>query len=204
MSFILDALRKSENERQQGAIPSISDVPTIAPNTRIPKWATGIIAALSVGVLLLGWAWWHSTGVDEADTANLQPSGLLPRSRAVSPAAMSGAVRNLAREPVADTASGSGAAAANPATQPASEAETPTLINVPPTMMELLATGMVLPEMTLELHVYSATPADRFVHINSASYREGQILSEVPRVLTITEEGVVLEYRSQNFLLLGE
>jgi general secretion pathway protein B len=71
-------------------------------------------------------------------------------------------------------------------------------------MMELLATGTVLPQMTLELHVYSRTPAQRFVRINSASYREGDVLSEGPRVVSITQEGVILDYQGQEFLLSAD
>ena len=71
-------------------------------------------------------------------------------------------------------------------------------------MMELLAAGTVLPELTLELHVYSGTLAQRFIRINSASYREGDVLSEGPRVVSITAEGVILSYRAQEFLLSAD
>ncbi len=74
----------------------------------------------------------------------------------------------------------------------------------PPTMMELLGAGTVLPEMTLELHVYSRTPAQRFIRINSASYREGDVLSEGPRVVSITQEGVILDSRGVEFLLSAD
>jgi hypothetical protein len=74
----------------------------------------------------------------------------------------------------------------------------------PPTMMEILAAGTVLPQMTLELHVFSSTAAQRFIRINSASYREGDVLSEGPRVVSITEEGVILNSRGQEFLLSAD
>ncbi len=200
MSFILDALRKSENERQQSVVPGISDVPAVTHNTRIPKWAVGVIATLSAGILVLGWAWWQSTG--DTEVADFRPNGQLPQTSTVSPAATSGAVRNLAREPVADGASQP--ASAGPVTQPVPESTTPTMVIGPQTMMELLATGTVLPELTLELHVYSATASQRFVRINSASYREGAVLSDGPRVVAITEEGVILDYREQTFLLAAD
>ncbi len=62
MSFILDALRKSENERQQSVVPGISDVPTVVHDARLPKWVLGVIATLSAGILVLGWAWWQNSG----------------------------------------------------------------------------------------------------------------------------------------------
>ncbi len=196
MSFILDALRKSENERQQSAVPGISDVPTVVHDARVPKWVLGVIATLSAGILVLGWAWWQSSG--ESNVANVRPSRVLPQAQTIPPANPAGTVRNLAREP------GAGTAPASQQTTPAPEPNIATMVIGPPTMMELLATGTVLPQMTLELHVYSRTPAQRFIRINSASYREGDVLSEGPRVVSITQEGVILDSRGQEFLLSAE
>jgi len=198
MSFILDALRKSENERQQSEVPSISDVPAVVHSTRLPTWAVASIAALSATILLLGWAWWHSTDGGEVAVADGGSIGLRPGTPAVSRPATSGAVRNLAWEPVA----ASRPAAASPASR--AVAATPTIVFGPPTMMELIVAGSILPELALELHVYSATASERFVRINSASYREGEVLAEGPRVLSITAEGVILDYRDQSFLLSAD
>ena len=198
MSFILDALRKSENERQQSEVPSISDVPAVVHSTRLPTWAVASIAALSATILLLGWAWWHSTDGGEVAVADGGSIGLRPGTPAVSRPATSGAVRNLAWETVA----ASRPAAASPAAR--AVAATPTIVFGPPTMMELIVAGSILPELTLELHVYSATASERFVRINSASYREGEVLADGPRVLSITAEGVILDYRDQSFLLSAD
>ncbi|MCZ6498127.1 MAG: general secretion pathway protein GspB [Gammaproteobacteria bacterium] len=199
MSFILDALRKSESERQQSVVPGISDVPAVVHSTRIPKWTAGVIATLSAVVLVLGWAWWHSTDSGEAEVADIRPNAQLPRTQAVAAAARSGVVRDLAREPLSEVTSQP--ASASLLTQPVRESTSPTMVIGPWTIAELRATGMVLPDLTLELLVYSATASERFVRINSASYREGEVLSEGPRVLTITAEGVILDYRDRSFLL---
>lgn len=198
MSFILDALRKSENERQQSEVPSISDVPAVVHSTRLPTWAVASIAALSATMLLLGWAWWHSIDVGEIAVADVGSSGLQPQTQAASRSATSGAVRNLAWEPIA----ASRPTAASPATRPV--AATATMVIGPPTMMELIVAGSILPELTLQLHVYSRTASERFVRINSASYREGEVLADGPRVLSITAEGVILDYRDQSFLLSAD
>ena len=202
MSFILDALRKSENERQQSEVPSISDVPAVVHNTRLPSWAVASIAALSATILLVGWAWWNSTDVGQVRVANVGSSGLPPQTQAVSRAANSGAVRNLAGEPIAAAVPASQRPAASPVTRPV--AATPTMVFGPPTMMELIVAGTILPELALELHVYSPTARERFVRINSASYREGEVLTEGPRVLSITSDGVILDYRDQSFLLSAD
>ena len=58
-----------------------------------------------------------------------------------------------------------------------------------------------VPELRLELHVFSNVPAERFAFINSRKYREGDTLQEGPRVDEITRDGVVLDFRGRRFLL---
>jgi general secretion pathway protein B len=58
-----------------------------------------------------------------------------------------------------------------------------------------------LPDLNVDIHVYSAVPADRFVFINMNQYRENATLAEGPLVREITQEGVILEYGGAVFLL---
>ena len=60
MSFILDALRKSEHERQRSATPGIAQVPFGAPRRELPPWTIAVIVALALAVLALGGAWLRS------------------------------------------------------------------------------------------------------------------------------------------------
>lgn len=205
MSFILDALKKSERERQQGIVPGISNVPAVVRDRKTPIWAVSVIATLSAGVLFLGWAWWQDRG-SNPDVTAVRPGELLQQTTTVSPALQYGAVRNLSREPTADTASATPTQppVLAPIVQAEPESEAPTMVVGAPTIMEAIADGLIVPPLTLELHVYSGTPADRFVRINSASYREGEVLSDGPSIETITEEGVILSYRGQTFLLSAD
>ncbi|HEX6994834.1 MAG TPA: general secretion pathway protein GspB [Gammaproteobacteria bacterium] len=57
MSFILDALRKSESERQRDALPSIARIPSAVPQHGLPPWAIATMGALGLGVVLLAAAW---------------------------------------------------------------------------------------------------------------------------------------------------
>ncbi len=53
MSFILDALKKSELERQRQAIPGLMES-AMAPNTRrLPLWAVALVALLGINVIVL-------------------------------------------------------------------------------------------------------------------------------------------------------
>src|SRR5690606_27233744 len=52
MSFILDALRKSEHERRRGALPGVAHIPYALPRARLPVWVPLAIAALALALLL--------------------------------------------------------------------------------------------------------------------------------------------------------
>ena len=55
MSLILDALKKSEVERQRQAIPGLMDSHPPPPRTKFPLWAVALIAllAINLGVIAL-------------------------------------------------------------------------------------------------------------------------------------------------------
>ena len=74
-----------------------------------------------------------------------------------------------------------------------------------PSIHEVRASGIVtLPDLHLDIHVYSDVPEDRFVFINMAKQREGTRLSEGPVVAEITPGGVLLNYQDTLFLLPRE
>lgn len=57
MSFILDALRKSDQQRQRSATPTLTSIQTPAAQARQPAlWWYGVLAAVLVGAgILIGW-----------------------------------------------------------------------------------------------------------------------------------------------------
>ncbi|HEU5135484.1 MAG TPA: general secretion pathway protein GspB [Steroidobacteraceae bacterium] len=55
MSFILDALKKSENDRQRQSSPALFEVKVAAPRRRFPLWAAGLGVLLGVNILILLW-----------------------------------------------------------------------------------------------------------------------------------------------------
>jgi general secretion pathway protein B len=74
-----------------------------------------------------------------------------------------------------------------------------------PTLQEVRVSGALdLPDLHLDIHVYSEVPADRFVFINMAKHREGSRLDEGPQVSEITQDGVVLRYQGKSFLVPRE
>lgn len=55
MSFILDALKKSESDRQRQASPALFEVKVAAPRRRFPLWAVALGALLVINVVVLSW-----------------------------------------------------------------------------------------------------------------------------------------------------
>jgi general secretion pathway protein B len=53
MSFILDALKKSEMERQRQSVPGLVDSAVARPRPRLPTWAIALCALLAVNLLVL-------------------------------------------------------------------------------------------------------------------------------------------------------
>jgi general secretion pathway protein B len=55
MSFILDALKKSESDRQRQSAPALFEVKVAAPRRRFPLWAVALGGLLGVNMLVLLW-----------------------------------------------------------------------------------------------------------------------------------------------------
>lgn len=66
MSYILDALRKSEQERQRGRLPDIASLPEqpLPPTARRGWWLGLVVVTLLNMVGVAGW-WWTSRGPTE-------------------------------------------------------------------------------------------------------------------------------------------
>ncbi|MBV9912977.1 MAG: general secretion pathway protein GspB [Sinobacteraceae bacterium] len=55
MSFILDALKKSESDRQRQSGPALFEVRVASPKTQLPLWALAVGALLLVNIVIVGW-----------------------------------------------------------------------------------------------------------------------------------------------------
>lgn len=55
MSFILDALKKSETDRQRQTAPALFEVKVAAPRRRFPVWAIALAGLLGVNLLVVLW-----------------------------------------------------------------------------------------------------------------------------------------------------
>ena len=68
-----------------------------------------------------------------------------------------------------------------------------------------LATGEVpIPQLHLDMHVYSAQPQKRFVFINLDKYVEGDSIDGDTLIESIEPEGAVINYKGYRFVLRPE
>jgi general secretion pathway protein B len=262
VSFILDALRKSEHERQRQTGPALVEVAVAAPKQKTNRWATAAIALLlvnlvAIGVLLLVKSQDEPTAAAPAAEAPATvspaaPAGA-PPARVAAPAAQASVTQTLPEQqysspptlrpgeapPVADQRNpleqemsayspameyeAAAAAAAPPpgpaAVTPARRGGSVVYQSVPdadpaatyqpppggstshlPQADEMTARGAV-PEMRLELHVWSTKPQERFVFVNGRRYREGETTAEGAAVEEITRDGVIMNSGGNRFLL---
>jgi general secretion pathway protein B len=102
----------------------------------------------------------------------------------------------------ADVASAPPAAQAPPPDATAPVATAPESVPASlPRAADLIAQGVALPALKLELHVYSDVPSERFVFINGTRYQEGQAVEDGPVVKSITPDGAVLAEQGSEFFL---
>lgn len=210
MSFILDALKKSETERQQQGPSDFANVPSGGESPGAPRWlwVLGLLLAVNLAVLI---------GVLlRNDTPEVVPAPAQASSAPVQPAAGSSFSERIREARERESASAESAAATPeptaepavkaPVTAPAQARSQPgfTLAALP-TADELVANGQLqMADLHLDIHVYSDEPAERFVFINMVRHREKSRLAEGPIVQEITPEGVILDYRGTRFLLPRE
>lgn len=89
MSFILDALRKSEHERQRTTGPALAEVPIAAPRPRSNVWAPIAIALLLVNLVAVGvWLLRKSTSEPAAAPPAAAPVDGTPQPAGAAPGVM--------------------------------------------------------------------------------------------------------------------
>jgi general secretion pathway protein B len=220
MSFILDALKKSESERQRQAGPALLEMRIVRPARQLPIWAliVGVLLIVSVGAL--AWRVFKPAPAPASApaTASTAPTAAAsPEATVLSPPATTSNVQGPPG--VAALAVGAGPATAPALTQPqpaavaadSNPADTAPAVAAPvgsahdnggaSNLRSYAELGGSLPDLRLDLHVYSPNPAERYAFINMHKVREGDLTAEGVQVKEITRDGVVLDYRGTEFIL---
>ncbi len=215
MSYLLDALRKSERERALGNVPNLGTVSATTAR-RGHHWASWIVVP-GMLVILAAVAVWFVLRPELPSAAS--PAASLSAAPTPSPVAVpsvpraappiTAAVATPEPEPdaqqdappetsVSPATSGPLAATATRAEPAATTASAPRVLEYAELAPQMRA-GM--PEMRLNVVAFSDEPSRRFVMIDFARYLEGQTVAGAATVQEITPDGAILSYRGQRFFL---
>ena len=211
MSFILDALRKSEAERQRQDSPGFVSVPDGSKQKSGKKWIWVVTGLLSINLVILAAVLLRPDPV--VNPSETGSSGKIIDTKPAATTVIDSAAIPIRRsatdiEPVAGTPqqqTGTDLSAEAVQIASADAPSSPSANKTFATFNNLRAQGVLdLPDMHIDIHVYAGQPADRFVFINMSKYKERATLTEGPTVKEITPEGVILEYGGTDFLLPRE
>lgn len=228
MSYILDALKKSEQERELVRMLRTAGAAGYfwAPARR-RLWPAIVVLALFAGITLTVLRWWpaqeHTSVANEiASESPLPAQAVVTREPAVmtaappptSPVVMApsrSATNDLANQARVASAPESAPVAPTPphvsdkpaAGQPANpEATAPIDAAAVPLLREMPADfRRQLPELTVNIHLYSADEAENLVYINDRQLRRGEQLEGGIKLEEIVPDGVVLSYAGTYFKL---
>ena len=243
MSFILDALQKSENQRQRQLGPGLATVRRGKVRQAVPVWVPLLAFLLVVNIVILAFVMWPGEVTEQAAAAQRQTeAGSViddPVVRETAAPEKRGEIRSLSREAIVAAPKESGLAVVANKTRDRGSAGSVTVMteqemdeflatdeaaakadaapagsvnellfdeNTPvellPAMQELQLRGLiVLPDLHLDVHVYSDTDDNRFVFVNMKKYREGERLREGPLLESITPQGISLRHNGQRFIV---
>lgn len=194
MSYILDALKKSDQQRNLGVTPTLQVAQvTVAAPKRPSLFHYGLLAAvLLVAGVAIGLLRPWQTEQMPAETGPIAQGTpvAIPRQAAQSTIPASPDITgNTAHQ-----------TAAAPVRQkpdyPAANAQEQKAI----AFDELPAPiQQEIPEMAVQLHSYSSKPGERLVYINSKRLREGDSVMPGLRLEQITPDGEIFSYKGYRF-----
>lgn len=214
MSYILDALRKSDQQRRRGTAPTLLAGQATAVAPKQPAFlAYGLLAAVLVGAgMLIGWLRpWQPEQAAPVRAEQVAPKPLASPQRQPASAPPVVAPQPTPQRPLrtkpktAGTPREAGAAVTEESAVPAPEQPVGTAadaarVRTVISMAELpLAVQQELPAMVISVHAYSGNPANRLVGINNRILREGEDLVPGLKLEQITPDGMIFGYKEYSF-----
>ncbi|MEQ9546479.1 MAG: general secretion pathway protein GspB [Marinobacter sp.] len=226
MSYILDALRKSETERRQGKVPDLGQQVQLIhkPRKKPVSAAAWVAIALIVNAAVLAVIFWpdsmtavgnepdapvgdRNVQVTEPETT-AEPRQTGSQDQLPEPDTVEPIPAPTADEPVDAIVESGGD---EPRLRPTVIVPNRTVVDPVPTQPEQEPVGRVphlvelplpfqksIPDLIFNSHIYSSAPTARRVMINNQYMRAGDSFSGI-RVERITEEGVVLSKNGRQF-----
>jgi len=216
MSYILDALKKSDRERQRGNVPGLDSIhdphPASADNHSTRQRAKYITVAgfilLACGAAITKYWITHSTRANIPVAIEQAKTTSEPAKTTVSIPTIESPVENATRDlppPPVITNHSKKIILLPEQTSPQQEEEVevpppdrkhtdiPDIKNLPPSIQA------DIPDLYLAGHTYSDNPTKRMIIINNDILREGDRVNDSITLIEITWTGVILDYNGKRF-----
>ena len=206
MSYILEALKKSDHERKQVNVPDLQTIHMpAATESAQNRWLYMVIVFLLVSLaFVIGWfqPWKQQTSVIPAEVAEIKEQ--LKEPQVIEQMSVEEkqdnrieqeAFREVQPQPLQD------AQIVPDAKLSQAVEDTPSLdIDSVPHLTEMpTLVQQAIPEMSFAGHVYSSDISQRSVIINGYSMSEGETVINGLTVEQITSNGIVFNYQGQLF-----
>ncbi len=204
MSYILDALRRAEADRQRGQVPGLSAQPALAPAdadapARLPAWAWAVaaVAVIALGVAVL---WLRPPAAPVAVVQAAPPTAAVPAMAPPMPAAAPPmpVVVSAAPAPVIDMPAPVAAVIAPPPPpMVVPPAAAPPRAEPAPTPLASLSADQrrELPPLVVGGSIWSDSVAQRFVIVNGQVVHEGEAAAPGVVLERITPKSAVVRWR---------
>jgi general secretion pathway protein B len=192
MSYILDALKKSDQQRKRGAIPPLqtAQVTAAAPQRNMFAYY-GLLAVLLLGAgIMVGWLHPWQAEQPISATASIVAEAPIPVSQQAAP--LPAPTEHLGKTEVASAAEP--IQKKPPAVIVAAQEQQATPFDELPLQIQ-----QEIPAMKVQLHAYTKTPSERLVSINDIRLREGASLMSGLRLEQITPDGMIFSYKGYRF-----
>lgn len=217
MSYILDALRKSDQQRQRYSAPTLLTLQPSAVVRRRPAFlAYGLLAVVLIGAgIVIGWLrpWQPEQAAPvRPETVAVKPVESTPREPVPAPSDMAlqpqpepelqarakpqtdGPPRKAdAAAPLRKAAPAAERLAYSAAVDAADEKPVISMADLPPSVRG------EIPAMKFSVHAYSGNPGSRLVGIDNRILREGDYVIPGLELEEITPDGMIFGYKGYRF-----
>ncbi|OUR99131.1 hypothetical protein A9Q81_11155 [Gammaproteobacteria bacterium 42_54_T18] len=228
MSYILDALKKSEEERKKGDVPGLQTyTPTAEASSGNKTWVIGVIVLVATNIIgLLIWAPWQATStlVKENVLPNVQvglpptpirqaaPQQQVLTAPVTKPATVKPTIKPIVKAVVRPKVKPTAKPVVNPIAklqstyreEPAPQEEyrskmTPSTAYLPQLSELPQSIQTQIPDLTFSSHMYSSQDRFRSITINGKRLKQGRYYNEHLYVNEITEKGAIMGFEGTLF-----
>lgn len=202
MSFILDAIKKSENERQRSKQPDVHSLQDSAPQVKAEASTISrlflLVIAISIIVVASWWLWLQvGPQISPRLAAWLESTEAVDKTPAEA--------QSLSQEPAYNDSAynsaynESGYKGSSNKISYTAGSELPPNNQIKELWEQPADYQSTIPELDFSFHVFSDDPKERMIIINGRRMREGQVVSRGLTLRVITETGVILHYGERFF-----